>query len=49
MLEVLSFQTYKANFNLKQRLEEGRHRHITEWTNENLSPNLVVKRINTIG
>ena len=30
-------------------LEEGRHRHIKEWTNENLTPNLVVKRINTIG
>lgn len=24
-------------------------RHIKEWTTENLSPNLVVKRINTIG
>jgi len=30
-------------------LEEGRHRHIKEWTNANLSPNLAVKRINTIG
>ena len=30
-------------------MEEGRHRHIKEWTNENLSPNLEVKRINTIG
>lgn len=39
----------RVNFNFKQRLEEGRHRHIKEWTNENLSPNLVVKRINTIG
>ena len=39
----------RVNFNFKERLEEGRHRHIKEWTNENLSPNLVVKRINTIG
>ena len=39
----------RVKFNFKQRLEEGRHRHIKEWTNENLSPNLVVKRINTIG
>ena len=39
----------RVNFNFKQRLEEGRHRHIKEWTNENLTPNLVVKRINTIG
>ena len=39
----------RVKFNFKQRLEEERHRHIKEWTNENLSPNLVVKRINTIG
>lgn len=39
----------RVNFDFKQRLEEGNHRHIKEWTNENLSPNLVVKRINTIG
>lgn len=39
----------RVNFNFKQRLEEGRHHHIKEWTNENLSPNLVIKRINTIG
>ena len=39
----------RVNFNFRQRLEEGRHRHIKEWTNENLSPNLAVKRINTIG
>lgn len=39
----------RANFKFKERLEKGRHRHIKEWTDENLSPNLVVKRINTIG
>ena len=39
----------RVNFNFKQRLEEGRHRHIKEWANENLSPNLAIKRINTIG
>ena len=39
----------RVNFNFKQRLEEGRHRHIKEWANENLSPNLAIKRNNTIG
>jgi len=39
----------RTSFKFKERLEKGRHRHIKEWTNENLSPNLVVKRINTIG
>lgn len=39
----------RVNFKFKERLEKGRHRHIKEWTDENLSPNLVVKRINTIG
>lgn len=39
----------RVKFKFKERLEKGRHRHIKEWTDENLSPNLVVKRINTIG
>ena len=39
----------RVNFKFKERLEIGRHRHIKEWTDENLSPNLTVKRINTIG
>lgn len=37
------------NFKVKRRMEQGRHRHIKEWTSENLTPNLVVKRCNTIG
>ena len=39
----------RVNFKFKERLEISRHRHIKEWTDENLSPNLTVKRINTIG
>ena len=39
----------RVNFKFKERQEDGRHRHIKEWANENLSPNLVVKRIKTIG
>lgn len=39
----------RANFNFKEHLEIGRHRHIKEWTDANLSPNLVIKRINIIG
>lgn len=39
----------RVNFKFKERLEIGRHRHIKEWTDENLSPNLMVKRTNTIG
>ena len=45
----LSDKDRRINFEFKERLEDGRHRHIKEWTVENLSPNLVVKRINTIG
>lgn len=39
----------RVNFKFKERLEKGRHRHIKEWTDEHLSPNLVVKRIQTLG
>ena len=39
----------RVNFNFKERLETGRHRHIKEWTDVNLSPNLVIKRRETIG
>ena len=37
-------KTRRIKFNFKERLEVGRHRHIKEWTDANLSPNLVVKR-----
>lgn len=39
----------RVNFKFKERLEKGRHRHIKEWTDENLTPNLVIKRMKTIG
>ena len=39
----------RVNFNFKERLETGRHRHIKERTDVNLSPNLVIKRRETIG
>lgn len=39
----------RVRFDFKGRLERGRHRHIKEWTDENLSPNLVVRRLQTIG
>ena len=42
-------KTRRVNFNFKERLETGRHRHIKEWTDVNLSPNLVIKRRETIG
>ena len=42
-------KTRRVNFNFKERLEIGRHRHIKEWTDANLSPNLVIKRRETIG
>ena len=42
-------KTKRVEFNFKERLEVGRHRHIKEWTDVNLSPNLVVKRLETIG
>lgn len=45
----LSTKTRRVNFNFKERLEIGRHRHIKEWTDANLSPNLVIKRRKTIG
>lgn len=45
----LADKNKRLNFKFKERLEEGRHRHIKEWMNENLTPNLVVKRLNTIG
>ena len=54
--KVLSFYevrntrvTEYLHFNFKERLETGRHRHIKEWTDVNLSPNLVIKRRETIG
>ncbi len=46
---ALADKNRRVGFDFKERLEEGRHRHIKEWTNVNLSPNLAVKRINTIG
>ena len=39
----------RVNFNFKERLEEGWHRRIKEWTDVNLSPNLGVKRRETFG
>lgn len=45
----LADKNRRTNFKFKERLEQGRHRHIKEWTDENLSPNLVIKRINTLG
>ena len=45
----LSNETKRVSFNYKERLEAGRHRHIKEWADNNLSPNLAVKRRNTIG
>ena len=46
---ALADRNRRVDFDFKERLEKGRHRHIKEWTNENLSPNLTVKRINTLG
>lgn len=46
---ALADRNRRVNFDFKERLEKGRHRHIKEWTNANLSPNLTVKRINTLG
>lgn len=45
----LADSTRRVNFKFKERLELGRHRHIREWTDLNLSPNLVTKRLKTIG
>ena len=42
-------KTRRVNFNFKERLEIGRHRHIKEWTDDNFSSNLVIKRRETIG
>ena len=42
-------KTRRVNFNFKERLEIGRHCHIKEWTDVNLSPNLGIKRRETIG
>ena len=42
-------KTRRVKFNFKERLEVGRHRHIKEWTDVNLSQNRVVKRHETIG
>lgn len=42
-------KTRQVNFKFKERLEIGRHCHIKEWTDANLSPNLVIKRRETIG
>ena len=46
---ALADKNRRVGFDFKERLEEGRHRHIKEWTNANLSLNLEGKRINTIG
>lgn len=46
---ALADRNRRVDFDFKERLEKGRHRHIKEWTNANLSPNLTVKRINTLG
>lgn len=45
----LAEENSRVNFKFKERLEQERHWHIKQWANENLSPNLMVKRINTIG
>lgn len=39
----------RVKFKFKERLEQERFWHIKQWANENLSPNLTVKRNNTIG
>lgn len=39
----------RPKFDFKGRLERGRHCHLKEWKDENLSPNLAVKRSKTIG
>uniref|UniRef100_UPI004029E57E hypothetical protein n=1 Tax=Prevotella sp. TaxID=59823 RepID=UPI004029E57E len=49
IMQGINAEPLTVGFDFKERLEEGRHRHIKEWTNANLSPNLAVKRINTIG
>ena len=45
----LAEKNSRVKFKFKERLEQERHWHIRQWANENLSPNLMVKRINTIG
>ena len=45
----LAEENSRVNFKFKERLEQERHWHIKQWANENLSPNLMVKRVNTIG
>lgn len=45
----LAEENSRVKFKFKERLEQERHWHIKQWANENLSPNLMVKRINTIG
>ena len=39
----------RFKFNFKERLEHERLCNIKQWADENLSPNLMIKRINTIG
>ena len=39
----------RVKFNFKERLEHERLCNIKQWADENLSPNLMIKRINTIG
>lgn len=39
----------RVKFNFKERLENERLCNIKQWADENLSPNLMIKRINTIG
>lgn len=45
----LAEENSRVKFKFKERLEQERHWHIKQWANENLSPNLMLKRINTIG
>lgn len=46
---ALANRERREKFDYKKRLEDGRYRHIKEWTDVHLSPNLVVKRNDIIG
>jgi hypothetical protein len=46
---ALANRERRDKFDYKKRLEDGRYRHIKEWTDVHLSPNLVVKRNDIIG
>lgn len=45
----LSDENRRLGFNYKDRLENGRTRHVKEWASAHFSPNLAVKRQKTIG